>query len=182
MQDLEHQNPIGAMSRSHPSRPTGKAPLNPPRSSLSSRLSVGTAAIRYFAPSQAVWSTAKEAGLVPLLPVDQARMQARLAHNYELLGAARDRVATGCNAIIAMRKRFAQPDSDHAATEIWTVTPAQAELLASTASDTQIAIQGLLFRLRWSRIYEEGLLNGETAADIKMMTINQEEFEDPPAN
>ncbi|HEX3968656.1 MAG TPA: hypothetical protein VHW70_11870 [Edaphobacter sp.] len=144
--------------------------------------SVGTAAVRYFAPSQAVWATAKEAGLVPLLPVDQARMQARLAHNYELLGAARDRVANGCNAISAMRKRFAQPDPNHPATEIWTITSGQAELLASTAADTQIAIQGLLFRLRWSRIYEEGLLKNETAADIKMMTINQEEFEDPPVH
>jgi len=143
--------------------------------------SVGTAEIRYFAPSQAVWATAKEAGLVPLLPVDQARMQARLAHNYELLGAARDQVANGCNAIVAMRKRFAQPDPNHGASEIWTMTPDQAEHLASTASDTQVAIQGLLFRLRWSRIYEEGLLNGETAADVKMMTINQEKFEDPPS-
>jgi hypothetical protein len=60
------------------------------------------------------------------------------------------------------------------------MTPDQAERLASAASDTKIAIQGLLFRLRWSRIYEEGLANGETAADIKMMTINQERFEDPP--
>jgi hypothetical protein len=143
--------------------------------------SVGTAEIRYFAPSQAVWATAKEGGLVPLLPVDQARMQARLAHNYELLGAARDQVANGCNAIVAMRKRFAQPDPNHAANEIWTMTPDQAERLATTASDTQVAIQGLLFRLRWSRIYEEGLLNGETAADVRMMTINQEKFEDPPA-
>jgi hypothetical protein len=142
--------------------------------------SVGTAEVRYFAPSQAVWTTAKEGGLVPLLPVEQARMQARLAHNYELLGTARDQVANGCYAIVAMRKRFAQPDPNHRVNEIWTMTPEQAEHLASTASDTQIAIQGLLFRLRWSRIYEEGLLNGETAADVKMMTINQERFEDPP--
>jgi hypothetical protein len=73
--------------------------------------SVGTAAIRYFAPSQAVWTTAKEAGLVPLLPVEQSRMQARLAHNYDLLGDEREHVADGCQAIVAMRQRFAQPDS-----------------------------------------------------------------------
>ncbi|MEO6807066.1 MAG: hypothetical protein ABI286_12155 [Edaphobacter sp.] len=141
--------------------------------------SVGTAAIRYFAPSQAVWTTAKEAGLVPLLPVEVSRMQARLAHNYDLLGDARDHVANGCQAIVAMQQRFAQPSPDNAATEIWTMTPDQAEHLATTASDTRVAIQGLLFRLRWSRIYEEGLANGETAADVKMMTINQERFEDP---
>jgi hypothetical protein len=143
--------------------------------------SVGTAGIRYFAPSQAVWTTAKEGGLVPLLPVEQSRMQARLAHNYDLLGTARDQVANGCYAIVAMRKRFARPDPNHGGNEIWTMTADQAERLATTASDTQVAIQGLLFRLRWSRIYEEGLANGETAADIKMMTINQERFEDPPA-
>lgn len=32
---------------------------------------------------------------------------------------------------------------------------------------------------RWSRVYERGVLNGETAADVKMMTIDQEIFEDP---
>jgi len=36
--------------------------------------SVGTSELRYFAPSQAVWTTAKESSLVPLLPVEQARM------------------------------------------------------------------------------------------------------------
>jgi hypothetical protein len=34
----------------------------------------------------------------------------------------------------------------HDAPELWTMTPDQAERLASTASDTKIAIQGLLFR------------------------------------
>jgi hypothetical protein len=142
--------------------------------------SVGTAEFRYFAPSQAVWTTAKEGGLVALLPVEQSRMQARLAHNYDLLGAARDQVFTGCQAIVAMRRRFAQPASTRGAPELWTMTPDQAEHLAATASDTKIAIQGLLFRLRWSKVYEEGIMNGETAADVKMMTINQERFEDDP--
>jgi hypothetical protein len=142
--------------------------------------SVGTAEFRYFAPSQAVWTTAKEGGLVALLPVEQSRMQARLAHNYDLLGAARDQVFTGCQAIVAMRRRFAQPTSTKGAPELWTMTPEQAERLATAAADTKIAIQGLLFRLRWSKVYEQGILNGETAADIKMMTINQERFEDQP--
>jgi hypothetical protein len=142
--------------------------------------SVGTAEFRYFAPSQAVWTTAKEGGLVALLPVEQSRMQARLAHNYDLLGTARDQVFNGCQAIVAMRRRFAQPAATLGAPELWTMTPDQAERLATTAADTKIAIQGLLFRLRWSKVYEQGILNGETAADIKMMTINQERFEDPP--
>lgn len=79
-----------------------------------------------------------------------------------------------------MRRRFAQPAATPGASELWTMTPDQAERLAATAADTKIAIQGLLFRLRWSKIYEQGIVNGESAADIKMMTINQERFEDPP--
>jgi hypothetical protein len=140
--------------------------------------SVGTAQFRYFAPSQAVWTTAKEGGLVSLLPVEQSRMQARLAHNYDLLGVARDHVFDGCQSIVAMRRRFAQPAAGP--TELWIMTPDQAERLAATAADTKIAIQGLLFRLRWSKVYEQGIVNGESAADVKMMTINQEIFEDPP--
>jgi hypothetical protein len=107
-------------------------------------------------------------------------MQARLAHNYDLLGAARDQVFNECQAIVAMRRRFAQPAATPGGPELWNMTPDQAERLAATAADTQVAIQGLLFRLRWSKVYEQGILNGENAADIKMMTINQERFEDPP--
>jgi hypothetical protein len=144
--------------------------------------SVGTSQFRYFAPSQAVWTAAKESGLVVLLPVEQSRMQARLAHNYDLLGDARDHAFSGCQAIIAMRQRFAQPAATPVSPELWTMTPDQAERLAAAAADTKIAIQGLLFRLRWSKVYEQGIMNGETAADVKMMTINQERFEDSPTH
>ncbi len=143
--------------------------------------SVGTPEVRYFAPSQAVWTAAKDGGLIALLPVAQSRTQARLAQNYDLLADARNHVANDCQAIAAMRQRFTQPSSDPGAPQLWTMTPEQSERLAATAADTKIAIQGLLFRLRWSRVYEEGIRNGKTAADIKMMTINQQRFEDTPA-
>jgi hypothetical protein len=141
--------------------------------------SVGTAEYRYFAPSQAVWTTAKESGIVAFLPPAESRMYARLAHNYDLLENVRDQVFNDCQTITAMRLRFAQRATTPGAPEVWTMTPDQAERLATTAADTKIAIQGLLFRLRWSRVYEQGILNGETAADTRMMTINQEIFEDP---
>ncbi|MGC2620068.1 MAG: hypothetical protein WA414_13575, partial [Acidobacteriaceae bacterium] len=128
--------------------------------------SVGTAEYRYFAPSQAVWTTAKESGIVAYLPPPQSRMYARLAHNYDLLESQRDQVFNDCQTIIAMRLRFAQRAATPGAPEVWTMTPDQAEKFASIAADTKIAIQGLLFRLRWSRVYEQGILNGETAADI----------------
>jgi hypothetical protein len=79
-------------------------------------------------------------------------------------------------------RRFTLPAATQGAPELWIMTPDQAERLAATAADTKIAIQGLLFRLRWSKVYEEGIVNGESAADITMMTINQERFEDPPTH
>lgn len=71
--------------------------------------SVGTAAIRYFAPSEAVWTAAREGGLVSLLPASEARLHARLAHNYVLLAQARERVYQGCQTILAMRQRLSLP-------------------------------------------------------------------------
>jgi hypothetical protein len=139
--------------------------------------SVGTSKMRYFAPSQAVWTTAKESALVTLLPVEQARMYARLAHNYELLGHNREDVYRDCSAISAMQERFAQP-TPGSANLTWTMTPAQADRFAQTASDTRNSIQGLCFRLRWSDVYEEALVNGEVKADERMMKVDQSRFED----
>ena len=141
---------------------------------------VGTAAVRYFAPSEAVWTTAKESGLVALLPVEESRMYARLGHNYVLLAAVRDDVFRGCSAIASMRRRFAQKTPDGSDNDVWTLSPAQAEELAKTAGETQVSIQALLFRLRWSDVYEEAIARSENKADIKMMTVNQEQFEDEP--
>jgi hypothetical protein len=142
--------------------------------------SVGTSTMRYFAPSQAVWTTAKESALVTLLPVEQARMYARLAHNYELLANNREDVYRDCSAIAAMQQRFARP-TPGTPSLTWTMTPAQADRFAQTASDTRNAIQGLCFRLRWSDVYEQALIEGEDKADERMMKVDQTRFEDPPA-
>ena len=139
--------------------------------------SVGTSTERYFAPSEAVWTTAKESSLVSLLPVEQARMYTRLAHNYDLLGLSRNEVAHGCDAIASMQHRFAKLSSD-GGTAIWTLTPEQAERFAQFAGETRTAIKGLCFRLRWSDVYEQGILAGESRADERMMSIDQERFED----
>jgi hypothetical protein len=142
--------------------------------------SVGTAAVRYFAPSEAVWTTAKESSLVSLLPVEQARMYARLAHNYELLADSREDLYHGCNAVAAMQQRFTH-HSPNAQTLEWTMSIEQADHLAQLASDTQNAIQGLCFRLRWSDIYEQGLIENKDKEDQRMMTIDQTRFEDQPS-
>jgi hypothetical protein len=135
---------------------------------------------RYFAPSQAVWTTAKENGLIELLPVDQARMQTRLARNYDFLANDREKVTNRCEVILAMRRRFAQPDPQNHGADVWTMNSAQAEQLATAASQTLVALQGLLFRLRWSKLYEEAIVKGEVLADSNMMTIDQEKFQDQP--
>ncbi|HEX5283106.1 MAG TPA: hypothetical protein VFW30_03220 [Bryocella sp.] len=140
--------------------------------------SVGTSTERYFAPSEAVWTTAKESSLVGLLPVEQARMFARLSHNYDLLGDSRNEFYHHCSTIAAMQHRFARLSPAPASTAVWTLSPEQAERLAQVASDARTAIQGLCFRLRWSDIYEQGILSGETRADQRMMSMNQERFED----
>ena len=141
--------------------------------------SVGTATIRYFAPSEAVWTAAQESGLVALLPPNQARLQARLAHNYVLLAENRAKVYDGCHAIIAMRRRLSRPGPNGSG-DMWTVAPEQAEKLAALAAETEVAIQALDFRLRWSKVYEQGIANGESDEDINMMTMDQTRFEDSP--
>jgi hypothetical protein len=139
--------------------------------------SVGTSTERYFAPSEAVWTTAKESSLVSLLPVEQARMYARLAHNYDLLAVSREEFYRNCSAIGSMQHRFARL-APGASTAVWTLTPEQADRLAQVSSDARTAVKGLCFRLRWSDVYEQGILSGETRADERMMSINQERFED----
>jgi hypothetical protein len=139
--------------------------------------SVGTATARYFAPSEAVWTTAKESSLVALLPVEQARMYARLSHNYDLLGVSREEFYRSCSAIASMQHRLAKLSADPSLA-VWTLTPEQAERLAQAASEARTAVKGLCFRLRWSDVYEQGILSGETRADERMMSINQERFED----
>jgi hypothetical protein len=139
--------------------------------------SVGTAAYRYFAPSEAVWTTARESSLVGLLPVEQARMNARLSHNYALLANSREEVYHGCSEIAAMQHRLSK-SAPNASAATWTLTPEQANRLAQVASETRTAIQGLCFRLRWSDAYEQGILDGEPRADERMMNMDQTLFED----
>ena len=176
IQDLEawFQQALDAVDSATPSQGRIRITL-PPAPCIPG--SVGTATYRYFAPSEAVWTTARESSLVGLLPVEQARMYARLSHNYDLLADSRKEVYEGCSAISAMQHRLAKtvPGSSVAA---WTLTTEQAERLGQLASETRTAIQGLCFRLRWSDVYEQGLLAGEPRADQHMMNIDQTRFED----
>ena len=137
--------------------------------------SVGTSEVRYFAPSEAVWTAAHDSGLLALLPTDQARLYARLEHNLELLGTVREQVYDGCNVISSMRQRFTHPA---AGVEVWTMSPTQAEAFGTAAASTLIAIRGLTFRLRWTQLYESALARGEIEPDTKMIYMDQARFED----
>jgi hypothetical protein len=122
----------------------------------------------YFAPSDAVWATAKNAGLITRLPVEEARMYARLEHNNALLADERDRFEVACNRIVAMQTRFAARSPD-GASENWTMTGVQREQLADAAANADTALRALIWRLRWNLRFEEGILRGQRNVDQILM-------------
>ena len=123
---------------------------------------------RYFAPSDAVWTTAKDAGVIVLLPVDEARMYARLDHNNSLLSAERDRVELACNAVVALQTRFATISADGSSAR-WTFTLAQRERLADAAATADTALRALIWRLRWNLRFDEAILRGQRDVDQILM-------------
>lgn len=125
---------------------------------------------RYFSPSDAVWVTARDAGLIIQLPVEEARMYARLAHNYALQAAARDRFATTCERINSLHTRFASaaPEKRH---EIWTLPLEQVNGVADAAADADTALNALMWRTRWNLKFEEGILRGAKNYDEVLMNL-----------
>ena len=100
---------------------------------------------KYFAPSDAVWVTARDAGLIVRLPVAEARMYARLAHNYALQEAARDRFAFACERMDSLRTRYAAPAEDGAG-DVWAINREQADEVAGAAATADSALRTVLFR------------------------------------
>jgi hypothetical protein len=86
-------------------------------------------------------------------------------------------VYEGCQTILAMRESLALPGAA-GSDDTWTVTPEQAGKFAAAAAETKVAIQALDFRLRWSKVYEQGIARGASDADVDMMTMDQTRFED----
>jgi hypothetical protein len=122
----------------------------------------------YFAPSDAVWATARDAGLIARLPVNEARMYSRLAHNAVLLAGVRDRVELACDRIAALQSRFATLSAD-GTTASWALNAEQAAHLADAAADADTMLRALLWRLRWNLHFEEGILKGQTDVDEILM-------------
>jgi hypothetical protein len=136
---------------------------------------LGTADARYFAPSEAVWAAAKDGGLVALLPAEQARIYARLAHNNELLGMSRERVANACERVFSLQSRFSVA-GDGAGVN-WTMRPDQVDRLQEAASETATALQSLMSRLRWTLGYEQAIAHGARNVDQMMMEVDQQQFQ-----
>jgi len=144
----------GKLTITLPAAPCYAGTLNTPR-------------VKYFAPSETVWTAARESGLTALIPAPEARVYARLAHNLQLMSMARDKVATECDEIDAAQQRLSVVSPDAAGTRVWTLTPEQAEKLAETASRADIATKALLFRSRVVAVCEEAIVDE---------TLNSEEI------
>ena len=125
---------------------------------------------KYFAPSDAVWTTARDAGLIIRLPVEEARMYARLAHNYALQGAERDRLASACERMDALHTRYASTIRDKEE-DIWVMNLEQANEVADAAATADTALRALIWRTRWNLKFEEGIARGAKNYDVVLMNI-----------
>jgi hypothetical protein len=125
---------------------------------------------KYFAPTDAVWVTARDAGLMIRLPVEESRMYARLAHNYALQEAARDRFAIACERIDALHTRYASTIPDKTE-ELWVLNQERANEVADAAAAADSALRGLLWRARWNLKFEEGIVGGAKNYDEVLMTL-----------
>jgi hypothetical protein len=125
---------------------------------------------KYFAPSDAVWATARDAGLIIRLPVEEARMYARLAHNYALQEAARDRLLAACERIDALHTRYASALPDKTG-DSWMMNQDQAKEVADAAAAADTALRGLMWRTRWNLNFEEGIVGGARNYDEVLITL-----------
>jgi len=125
---------------------------------------------KYFSPSDAVWTTARDAGLIIRLPVEEARMYARLAHNYALQEAARDLFAAACERIDTLHTRYASTIPDKTG-DSWVMNQEQANEVADAAAAADSALRGLMWRTRWNLKFEEGIVRGAKNYDEVLMTL-----------
>lgn len=97
-------------------------------------------------------------------------MYARLAHNYILQQAARDRFATTCERIDALHTRYASATHDEAG-DVWVLNREQANEIADAAAAADTALRGLMWRTRWNLKFEERILRGAKNYDEVLMNL-----------
>lgn len=125
---------------------------------------------KYFMPSDAVWLTARDAGLIIQLPVGEARMYARLAHNYALQAEARNRFAYACERVYSLHTLYASATPQNGR-EVWVVPREQASEVAVAAADAETALSALMWRTRWNLKFEEGIVRGAKDYDEMLMKL-----------
>lgn len=130
----------------------------------------GVVKTKYFAPSDAVWITARDAGLIIQLPVEEARMYARVAHNYSLQAASRDRFEAACERIDSLHTRYASATPE-TRREIWTLTREHANEVTGAVADAGTALRALMWRTRWNLKFEEGIVRGAKNYDEVLMNL-----------
>jgi hypothetical protein len=165
----------GVLAATKPIPATGQTAINLPSTPcIPGTLGAnGTDAViqtNYFAPSDAVWVTARDAGLIIRLPVAEARMYARLAHNYALQAAARDRFAFACERIDTLRTRYTSTIQDKTG-DSWVMNREQANEVADAAATADTALRALMWRTRWNLRFEEGIVRGAKNYDEVLMTL-----------
>jgi hypothetical protein len=124
--------------------------------------SLNTPGVRYFAPSEAVWTAASESGLTAVIPAPEARVYARLQHNLALLTALRDRVAMTCDEVVSLQRRLAVPRGEM---REWTLTVEQAEKLGDAAGALDTAMRAIVYRLKAVLVCEDAIVKGELDAN-----------------
>jgi hypothetical protein len=129
--------------------------------------------IHYFHPSEAVWTAAKDSGMVALLPAEQDRIYGRLSHNLDLLSLTRNHMAETCDMISSMELRFAVKAAD-GASETWTMSGKQADEFSATAAAADTATRAVVFRLRFTLGYEEAILHHIQRADELLPFVMQQ--------
>lgn len=125
---------------------------------------------RYFAPSDAVWTTARDAGLIIRLPADEARMYTRLAHNYALQAAARDRFAAACERIYSLHTRYASAAAEKRG-DLWMFPRDRVDEVAGAAADADTTLSALMWRTRWNLKFEQGIERGAKNYDEMLMGL-----------
>jgi hypothetical protein len=165
----------GVLAATKPIPATGQTAINLPSTpcipgTLGANGTDPAVKTKYFAPSDAVWVTARDAGLIIRLPVTEARMYARLAHNYDLQAVARDRFAFACERIDALRTRYASTTPDKTG-DTWVMNQKQADEVADAAAAADTALRALMWRTRWNVRFEEGIVRGAKNYDEVLMSL-----------
>lgn len=145
----------------------GKIRFELPRTPCTSG-SLNMPGVPYFAPSEAVWTAARESGLTALVPAPEARVYARLQHNVNLLNALRDEAAIACDKAVSLQRRLAV---SHGPMREWALTPEQAEKLSDAAGSLDTATRAVIYRLRVVSVCEDAIVKGELDPDKIMAGI-----------